>query len=48
MDNPAGVGEHPHRGKGEGKEGECGMEGYGGITRKWDIICDVNAWNYLF
>ena len=32
------VGEHPHRGKGEGREGECGIGICGGVTGKWDII----------
>jgi hypothetical protein len=39
------VGEHPHKGKREGGEGRlrCGV--CGRITRKGDIICDVNEWD---
>ena len=40
------VGKHPHKGKGEGGEGRCGMMGFcGRVTGTGDIIWDVNEWN---
>lgn len=37
--------DHPHRGKREG-EREDGMGGgFGGVTGKGNIICDINKWN---